>query len=315
MREPTVFTVDALPVIGPAALTMGAFDGIHVGHVAILQATRKVAMERTVASVALVFDPHPEEVLRPGTRAPRLAPLHLNLARIRRLGIDHALPVRFDEQLRELTAEQFLGELSRSIDLSALVMSSESAFGRGRSGTAARMRLVGRGQGFRVVTVDRVRLDGIPVSSSRAREAIVAGRVDAALAMGVAPYLEGIVVTGDQRGRALGFPTANLAFEYVPVMPHRGIYVGRATVDGEAATSSPPMPALISIGTRPTFHEHGAELVEAHLLDFDGTLYGSRLGIEFVARLRDERRFPDAESLVVQMRRDASEARRILGIA
>ncbi len=316
MAEIAPIAFDELPTIGPAAITMGAFDGIHAGHAAILQATRSAAAERTVASVALVFEPHPDEVLHPGTRAPRLAPLRVNLARIRQLGIGHVLPIRFDDQLRSLTAEQFLAALGPAIDLCTLVMSRESAFGRGRSGTATRMRQVGREENFGVVTVERVRLGGEPVSSSRVREAIVAGRFAAAREMGVAPYLEGTVVPGDRRGRDLGFPTANLAFGYLPVMPPRGIYAGRAVVVGAPrAPLAPAAPALISIGTRPTFHRDGVELVEVHLLDADVDLYGQTLGVELVSWLRDERRFAGAAELVVQMQRDAEDARRILGIA
>jgi riboflavin kinase / FMN adenylyltransferase len=316
MAGVAAMAVADLPSIGPAAITMGAFDGIHAGHAAILQATRSAAAERTVASVALVFDPHPDEVLHPGTRSARLAPLRVNLARVRELGIGHALPIRFDDHLRSLTAEQFLAALAPAIDLCTLVMSRESAFGRGRSGTATRMRVFGREENFGVVTVERVQRGGEPVSSSRVREAIVAGRFVAAREMGVAPYLEGTVVRGDQRGRELGFPTANLAFDYLPVMPPRGIYAGRAVVVGAPrAPLAPTAPALISIGTRPTFHRHGAELVEVHLLDADVDLYGQTLGVELVVRLRDERRFDGAAELVVQMQRDAEDARQILGIS
>lgn len=316
MAEAEALALGELPAIGPAVITMGAFDGIHTGHAAILQAARAAALELTVASVALVFDPHPDEILHPGTRAPRLAPLRVNLARIRQLGIDHALPIRFDDQLRSLTAEQFLAALEPSIDLCTLVMTRDSAFGRGRSGTATRMRQVGREQNFGVVTVERVRLGGEPVSSSRVREAIVAGSFAAAREMGVAPYLEGTVVRGDQRGQQLGFPTANLAFSYLPSRPPRGIYAGRAVIVGAPrAPLAPTAPALISIGTRPTFHRDGVELVEVHLLDFEADLYGQTLGVELVAWLRDERRFDSAAELVVQMQHDADDARRILGVA
>jgi len=316
MAEERSLSPHELPTIGPAAITMGAFDGIHRGHAAILQATRSAALELTVASVALVFDPHPDEILHPGTRAARLAPLRVNLARIRQLGIDHVLRIRFDDELRSLTAEQFLAALEPSIDLCALVMSRESAFGRGRTGTAAHMREVGHSEHFRVVTVDRVLVGGEPVSSSRVREAVITGQFAAARAMGVAPYLEGTVVRGDQRGRQLGFPTANLAFGYLPVMPPRGIYAGRAMiVDSPRAAPAPTAPALISIGTRPTFHRDGVELVEVHLLGVDADLYAATIGVELVTWLRDERRFDSAEQLVVQMQLDAEEARRILGVA
>jgi riboflavin kinase/FMN adenylyltransferase len=128
----------------------------------------------------------------------------------------------------------------------------------------------------------------------------------------VTPYLEGTVVVGDRRGRELGFPTANLRFDYLPAMPSLGIYAGRVTQAGSGVTAGHP--ALISIGTRPTFHDDAAVLAEVHLLDFDGDLYGVLLGVELLARLRDERRFPDADALVAQMRRDAEAGRSVLGV-
>lgn len=301
-----------LPRLGPAMVTLGVFDGVHLGHRAILAATREAAAQHGARSVALVFDPPPEELLRPGTVVPRLAPLEVNLARIRAQGIDHALPVRFDEPLRELTPEAFLVALSPAIELRGLAMSRRSAFGRNRGGTAERMKALGAQHGFAVVVVEPVEVDGAIVSSTRVRAAIGAGDLAGALRLGVAPYLAGTVVTGDRRGRELGFPTANLRFDYVPAMPALGIYAGRVAPAVRGASDE--WPALISIGTRPTFHTDGEVLAEVHLLDWDGDLYGMRLGVELVARLRDERRFNDVDALVEQMRRDAEMGRAVLGM-
>ncbi len=305
--------VSELPSIGPAVVTLGVFDGVHLGHRAILAATRAAAAAHGVRSVALVFDPPPDELLRPGTRLPRLAPLDVNLARIEALGIDTVLPIRFDEALRQLRAESFLGALAPAIAMRGLVMSRRSAFGRNRAGTAAQMLRLGARSGFEVVVVEPVAVDGEAVSSTRIRGAIGAGDPAAALRLGAAPYLVGTVVTGDRRGRELGFPTANLHFDYTPAMPLRGIYAGRVTPSARGVPDG--QPSLISVGTRPTFHRHGELLVEAHLLDWDGDLYGERLGVELVARLRDEQRFDGVESLVAQMRRDAAMGRSVLGIA
>jgi len=289
---------------------MGVFDGVHLGHRTILEATRSAAAERDVRSVALVFDPPPDELLRPGSVVPRLAPLGRNVARIESLGIDDVLPVRFDDALRGLSAEAFLEALAPSIELRALVMSRDSAFGRDRAGTVVRMEQLGGPHGFALVVVEPVEVDGAVVSSTRIREAIAGGDLQAAQQLGVTPYLEGRVVAGDRRGRALGFPTANLRFGYAPAMPPLGIYAGRVTLADLAI--SPAQPSLISIGTRPTFHEQGEVLTEVHLLDFDGDLYGMRLGVELVARLRDERRFADVEALIEQMQRDAEMGRAAL---
>jgi riboflavin kinase/FMN adenylyltransferase len=300
-----------LAPIGPAAITIGVFDGVHLGHRAVLEATRTAAAERSARSVALVFDPHPDEVLRPATRVPRLAPPVVNMARMTDLGIDRVQPLRFDEELRSLTAEAFLAALAPSIELRSLVMASHSAFGRDRAGTLERMRQLGGTRGFDVVAVDPVEDEGGGgiVSSTRVRAAISAGDVATALRLGVAPYLEGVVVAGDRRGRALGFPTANLRLDYEAALPALGIYAGRVSRGGPAGR-----PALISVGTRPTFEEHGRVVIEAYLLDFEGDLYGTLLGVELAARLRDELRFEDVSALVDQMRLDERAARALLEI-
>lgn len=301
-----------LPTIGRAVVTMGVFDGVHLGHRAILEATRDEAARTGVTSLALVFDPPPDEVLRPGTSVARLAPLAVNLSRIEGSGIDRAVPIHFEDEVRQLTAEAFLEALSPAIGLEGLTMSTRSAFGRDRGGTASRMQQLGAELGFAVRLVEPVEVGGAIVSSSRIRAVIADGDVAASRALGVVPYLEGIVVTGDRRGRALGFPTANLRFDYSPAMPSNGIYAGRVT---EARGVTAGHPALISIGTRPTFHDDANVQAEVHLLDFDGDLYGAPLGVELFARLRDEQRFADADALVSQMQRDAKRGRLVLGMS
>jgi riboflavin kinase/FMN adenylyltransferase len=252
-------------------------------------------------------------VLRPGSQVARLAPLAVNLARISALGVERAVAIRFDDELRQLSAEAFLDGLAPAIEIGGLAMSSRSAFGRDRGGTATRMLQRGVERGFSVRLVDPVEVAGDIVSSSRIRAAIADGKVETARQLGVTPYLEGSVVAGDQRGHELGFPTANLRFEYEPAMPSLGVYAGRIT--NGASRIMPGHPALVSIGTRPTFHEGTDVLAEVHLLDFDGDLYGARVGVELIARLRDEERFPDASALIAQMRRDAEAGRAVLGSA
>jgi len=301
-----------LPPIGDAVITLGVFDGVHLGHRAILDATREEAADRGLTSLALVFDPPPVEVLQPGTSVPRLAPLPVNLGRIQPY-VDRAIPIRFDAEVRELSAEEFLDALAPAVSLHGLTMSSRSAFGRDRGGTPERMWQAAAERRFALRLVDPVEVGGASVSSTRIRAAIGGGDVEGAMALGVVPYLEGTVVAGDRRGRELGFPTANLQFSYRAAMPSLGIYAGRLTEAGPSVTAGHP--ALISIGTRPTFHDGSEVLVEVHLLDFDGDLYGERLGVELLARLRDERRFEDAGALVTQMRLDAERGRAVLGMS
>lgn len=300
--------LDELPAVGQAALTMGVFDGVHRGHRLLLEATRDSAAALGIASAVLVFDPHPDEVLHPGAPIERLAPLAENLRLIAEAGIDHALPLRFDDGLRSLSPETFVARLAPAIALRALVMTPSSAFGRGRSGTPERLREIGGEQGFEVSVVEPLTVDGDVVSSSRIRAAIRAADLDTARELlGRAPELVGIVVRGDGRGRELGFPTANLAFDYRPMLPPLGIYLGAVEVADRDV--GPGHPALVSIGVRPTFHSAGEVLVEVYLLDWGGDLYDARLRVQLTARLREERRFASVDALIDQMQLDEVAAR------
>jgi riboflavin kinase/FMN adenylyltransferase len=298
-----------LPEIGPAVVTLGVFDGVHAGHRHLVSATVHAATLREAVSVALVFRPHPEEVIRPGTIIPRLLPPSLTLERLRGAGIDHAIEVQFDEALRSLTPEAFLAALAPAIALRGLTMTPDSSFGHRRAGTLARVTDIGRERGFDAIGVEPLLVGGAPVSSSRVRLALGEGDIPAATDLLLAPpLLRGIVIHGDRRGRELGFPTANLEFDYAPALPALGIYLGRVSVPERGV--GPGHPALVSVGVRPTFHDDGRVLVEVYLLDWDGDLYDATLEVELLARLREERRFADVASLVEQMRADEAEARR-----
>lgn len=303
--------LDELPAIGPAVVTLGAFDGVHLGHRHIVAATAAAAEQRDAASVALVFDPHPDEVVRPGTVVERLLPPEVTLERLTEAGIDHVLAIRFDDAVRSLEPEAFLAGLAPALELRAVTMTPDSAFGRRRAGTLDRVADIGAVEGFDAVAVEPLAVDGEPVSSSRIRDLLRTGDVQAATALlGGAPLLRGGVVHGDRRGRELGFPTANLAFEYRPALPALGIYLGRVSVSERGV--GPGHPALVSVGVRPTFHDDGRVLVEAYLLDWDGDLYDAVLDLELGVRLREERRFESVEALVAQMQADEAEARRLL---
>lgn len=304
--------VDQLPDIGPAVITLGVFDGVHMGHRRVVQETERAAREGGVSSVALVFSPHPDEVLRPGTPVERLLPPDETLARLASAGIDHPLEIRFDDGLRAMEPEAFLTALAPSIDVRGITMTAGSAFGRARAGTPERVARIGAESGFDVIPVEPLFVSGEPVSSSRIRRILGTGDVElAARLLDALPLLRGTVVPGDRRGRELGFPTANLAFEYTPALPELGIYLGYVTAEGRGV--APRHPALVSVGVRPTFHDDGRVLVEAFLLDWDGDLYGATLDVELVARLREERRFESVEDLIVQMRADEAEATRRIG--
>jgi riboflavin kinase / FMN adenylyltransferase len=290
--------------IGPVALTLGVFDGVHRGHRYLLSATREAAAARDARPVALVFDPPPIEVIRPDVTLERLAPLAENLTRISHAGV-HPIPVQFDPAVRDLPPEVFLDRLGPGLRPSAIVMTPDGAFGKDRSGTSKRLTEIGSQRGFEVVAIEPETSDGV-ISSTRIRQALAAGDVaEAQRLLGRLAAVTGTVVRGDGRGRELGYPTANLRFSYLPALPALGIYAGWAI----------GQPALISIGRRPVFHTDGDVVFEAHILDWDGDLYDQELRVEVANRLREERKFASVQDLIDQMKRDESEARAALKVA
>jgi riboflavin kinase / FMN adenylyltransferase len=300
-----------IPAIGPAVVTLGVFDGVHLGHRHLLDATISAARARDAAAVALVFSPHPDEVIRPGTRVPRILPPAVTLERLEGKGTDHAVVIGFNDDVRSLAPAEFLEALGPGIELRGITMTPNSAFGRGRAGTPEHVAELGAARGFSVIRADPLLIAGEEVSSSRIRGLLSDGDVPAAIELlGSRPLLRGTVVHGDRRGRELGFPTANLAFDYTPALPALGIYLGRVNVP--ECGVGPGHPALVSIGVRPTFHDDGRILVEVYLLDWDGDLYDATLSVELEDRLREERRFASVQELVAQMRADEAEARRRL---
>jgi len=299
----TTWTLDEVAhlSVGPAAVALGVFDGVHRGHQTVLSATREAAATRGAHPVAIVFDPPPIEVIRPDHVLERLAPLTENLDRVSDAGVQ-PVALAFDTDLRELSAEAFLERLGPGIQPVAVVMTPDSAFGKDRAGTAERLTKIGAERGFEVVVI-APELDDGPISSTRIRQALASG--DPALAtrlLGRSPAVTGTVIRGDGRGRELGYPTANLAFGYRPALPALGIYAGWAI--GQRA--------LVSIGRRPVFHIDGDVVFEAHLLDWDGDLYDQELRVELATRLRDELHFTSVSDLVAQMKRDEVAARAAL---
>lgn len=242
MRKPEPYAIDRLPAIGPAALCMGVFDGVHRGHLALAQATIDAAAGRGASSVALVFDPHPDEIVRPGTVVPRLAPLGENLRRLKAAGIDRPLPVRFDPDLRSLTPEQFLAALASSITLRALVMTPSSAFGRNRAGTPDAMRARGRVAGFELVIAAPVMDDGSPISSARVRDALAEGDLAGATRLlGHPPFLSATVIEPDDR-------TGRLRFAYPAALPAVGRYLAGLHVPADDERPAREVQVAVGVG-------------------------------------------------------------------
>ncbi len=291
-----------------AAVAVGVFDGVHRGHQAVLAGLQERGAELGgLPATVLTFDRHPLEVIAPD-RAPRLltAPRR-KLELLAELGVHAVAVLTFDERARGLTPEEFAADvLVGGLGASLVVVGADFRFGKDRSGDVDELRDLGLGLGYYVEEVALLG-DGAPVSSTRIRAAVAAGDVEAAaLDLGRLFELEGEVVEGDGRGGTVGFPTANLAIAPSLLLPGRGVYA--AWADAPDST----WPAVVNVGVRPTFGGE-REVVEAHLLDFEGDLYGAPLRLRFVARLRDERRFSGIDELSAQIARDVEAGRAALG--
>jgi riboflavin kinase/FMN adenylyltransferase len=293
-----------------SAVTIGAYDGVHLGHRALLAELSDRARARGLVSAVVTFDRHPATVVRPESAPPLLTDLDQKLELLASCGVDRTVVVPFDRSRADETAEDFVGEiLVGALGSRLVVVGEDFHFGHGRKGNVALLRELGAVEGFEV---DGVALtgQGEPVSSTRIRRLVAEGDVAGAAALlGREHQVRGQVVHGDGRGAAeLGIPTANVAVPAEIALPGLGIYAGRyERPDGRQH------PAAISVGRRPTFYDDApAPLVEAYLIDFDGDLYGERARVTFVARLREERRFDSVEALVTQIHRDVDDARAAL---
>jgi len=313
----TLRDLDECPRPQPgAAVTIGAYDGVHRGHRTVIANVRRLAAERGLATAVVTFDRHPASVVRPESAPLLLTDLDQKLELLADTGVDYALVIHFDEERSKESAEDFVNEvLVGCLNAKLVVVGSDFHFGHGRRGNVALLREMGAVAGFDVVGLDLVDAAGRParreaqVSSTAIRAALTAG--DLATAndlLGRAYEVRGVVEHGDERGRELGFPTANVAVPDEILLPADGIYaVWHERPNGEV------IPAAASIGRRPTFYESQPyRLLEVHLLDWEGDLYGEQARVRFVARLREERKFDSHDALVDQMRRDCADARRWL---
>jgi riboflavin kinase/FMN adenylyltransferase len=302
------------PPASGSAVTIGAYDGVHLGHRALLAELRARAGDDGLATVVVTFDRHPASVVRPESAPRLLCDLDQKLELLASAGVDRTVVVRFDEERANETAEDFVTrELVEGLDARLVVVGEDFHFGHGRKGNVALLAEMGAVAGFEVdgVSLSSEAPGALPVSSTRVRSLVGAGEVEAAAALlGRLHQVRGPVVTGDHRGGAeLGFPTANLDVPSEICLPAPGIYAGWY----ERPDSSRHM-AAVSVGRRPTFYAGGGELlVEAFLLDFDGDLYGEAARLSFAHRLRDELAFDSVDALVAQMGRDVDDARTLLG--
>ncbi|WP_400193903.1 bifunctional riboflavin kinase/FAD synthetase [Hymenobacter sp. B81] len=311
VRDPAAF-----PRLTNAVVTSGTFDGVHVGHQRILHRLQEVARHSGGPSVVITYWPHPRLVLAPPAAHPEPRQLHLlntldeRIAMLESYGVDYLLIVPFTREFAAWTSEQYIRELLlRTVGTGKLVIGYDHRFGRNREGSFEYLREHAGEYGLEVEEIPREDVDAVGVSSTRIRRALEAGDVATANRyLGYSYPFTGTVVRGQQLGRTIGYPTANLVSdEPLKLVPGRGVYAVLATT--AAGTHHQ---AMLNIGVRPTVGGNPDLTVEAHLLDFDGDLYDQPLRVEFVARLRDEQKFSGLDALKAQLARDADAARQHL---
>lgn len=303
---------------GGCAVTIGAYDGVHLGHRAVIADVRRLAAASGLSTAVVTFDRHPAMVVRPESAPLLLTDLDQKLELLASTGVDYVLVVQFDADRSREPAEDFVVEiLVDCLRTRLVVVGQDFHFGYQRKGNVALLERLGDDHGFAVEGLDLVGTDGRPaaeheqVSSTAIRRALRAGDLAAATALLGRPHeVRGLVTHGDERGRDLGFPTANVAVPGDILLPADGIYAGWfSRRDGSVH------PAAISLGRRPTFYEQAhASLLEAHLLDFDDDLYDEHVRVRFEARLRGEERFESVDALIQQMGRDCDQSRAVLGV-
>ena len=305
----TMVGLDSLtPADGGSVVTVGTFDGVHLGHRGLIAQTIEAAEGLGAGSVALTWDRHPAETLRPDKVPPLLSSAQRKLELIEETGVGAVAILPFDKELSLMSAEDFVRDvLVRGLGTRSVLVGHDWRFGHKARGNVPLLEQLGGELGFEVLGVELQTVDGDAVTSSRARAAVTSGEMDLARVLLGRPFdVDGVVVRGAARGKELGYPTANLDVDPALARPPIGIYAGVAGVEGRK------IPAAISVGVSPTFGgEEGKSpvTIEAYLLDFDEDLYDRTIRLEFWKRLRDELKFDSTEALVTQMDKDVEETR------
>jgi riboflavin kinase/FMN adenylyltransferase len=299
-------TLAAAQTAQPSLVTVGSYDGVHIGHQRLLARMRQTARQLNCAAVVVTFHPRPQAVLSPHKSTLDLITPDEKAELLAQLGMDLTVMLRFGHQMAHIPARQFVADLVAHLHMHEMWIGMGFSLGRNREGDVPTLRRLGEEMGFVVRVVDPVICDGAMVSSTRIRHLLMDGRIrQVTPLLGRYASLSGEVVHGAERGRRIGFPTANIAVPPQLVLPPNGVYACFACVGGQRR------PAVTNIGIRPTFTDP-ERTVEAHVLDFSGDLYGQRLRLELVEFLRPETRFDTIAGLVAQISADAETARRLL---
>ncbi|HEX6734742.1 MAG TPA: bifunctional riboflavin kinase/FAD synthetase [Azonexus sp.] len=299
-----VFRGHSRSVPAPVVLAIGNFDGVHLGHAALLGQLSAAAQRLQLAPTILTFEPHPREFFAPGSAPARLTTLREKLELLGTHGVTQAMVCPFNAEFAALSAEEFIEQvLCRGLQVRHLIIGDDFRFGRGRQGDFALLQAAGQRLGFGVEAMQSVVVDGERVSSSGVRRALTAGNLDrAARLLGRAYGMDGQISHGDKIGRQLGFATANIRIKHNP-LPMSGIFA--VEVDG---LGDRPLPGVANLGIRPTIGGT-RPLLEVHLFDFDRDIYGAHIAVRFLRKLRDEERFPNLDALKAQIAADAAAAR------
>jgi len=287
----------------PTVLTLGVFDGLHLGHQLIMQTVVERAKAANAVPTAITFDPHPRAVLHPESAPPLLQTLDQRLANFEVLGIEQAIVIPFSLEFASLPAEDFLADIIHDrLHAKEVYLGKGFAFGRGRGGNIDLLRKMSSELGFVADEVPEVCLRGQRISSSRIRERLAEGRVNLVRRMLGRPYgVDGVIIRGNRRGHTIGFPTANLK-PHNRVIPKFGVYATATLVDGTWRRS------ITNIGVRPTFEQDADPSIETYIFDFNEELYGDVLRVRFLHRIRDERKFDGIEELKAQIEKDTGRA-------
>jgi len=287
-------------------LTIGVFDGVHLGHKYLISQLKELALKQELLSGVVTFRQHPQEVLFPQTKLPFLTNITQRVNLLKNEGVDAVIPLSFTPELARLSAQQFLKLLQKYLRMLGVVIGPDFALGRNREGNTETLRRLGKEMGLGVTVVPPLIIDGEVVSSTAIRKALAQGDMEQVQQLVGRPFrLQGRVVTGAGRGLKLGFPTANLEIEAEQALPPDGVYVSQARINNRS------YPSVTNIGKRPTFN-NGERLVEVYLLDYDSELYGRELEIDLVERLRGEKKFENAEELRKQIAQDVKQGRALL---
>jgi len=287
--------------------TIGIFDGVHIGHKKVISWVVKKAKRSNKTSLVITFDPHPDKVINPKQATPLLISLEHRLRLIEELGIDEVLLLKFDNNFSKLSPQDFVKSiLVKKIGIKEIVVGEDFAFGKNKAGSISILKRLGRLQGFKVTKISIAKKNRKSVSSTRIRQLILKGKLKkASTLLGRPVSVLGTVKHGTKRGRLLGFPTANIDPHHEAIPPS-GVYAVRIKFENRIYNG------VLNIGRRPTFYKDSDPIIEVHIFNFSSSIYNEELEIEFVKKIRKEKRFPNKEALINQIRLDESKAKRIL---